>query len=331
MNELRMKCIEITAPGEPEVLQITETAIPTPASGQVLVKVTAAGVNRPDVFQRMGIYPPPPGASSIPGLEIAGEIVETGGNTGNLKPGDRVCALLTGGGYAEYAVADAALCLPVPAGLGETGAAAIPETYFTVWSNVFDRGRLRPGETFLVHGGASGIGTTAIQLARAFSATVFTTAGSDEKCASCKALGAAYAINYRSRDFVAECLQATDNRGIDVILDMVGGDYIGKNLAVAAEDGRIIMIATLRGARAEVDIAPIMRKRLILTGSRLRPRSVEFKAEIAKNLQQHIWPLFESGQIKPVIYRTFPLQQAAAAHRLMESNEHTGKIMLIVQ
>jgi len=329
MNKNRMKYIEITAPGGPEVLQLAETDIPSPGKGQVLVKIAAAGVNRPDVFQRMGIYPPPPGAPDIPGLEIAGEIVATGTDSGELKTGDRVCALITGGGYAEYALADAVLCLPVPSGLSDIEAAAIPETYFTVWSNVFDRGQLKAEETFLVHGGSSGIGTTAIQLARAFSATVFATAGSDEKCEHCRALGASYAINYRSRDFVEECLQATGNRGIDVILDMVAGDYIGKNLRVAAEDGRVVVIATLAGQRAEVDIRPIIQKRLLLTGSRLRPRSVAFKATIAKSLLKNVWPLLESGQVKPVIYRTFPLEMAADAHRLMESSEHTGKIMLV--
>jgi len=324
-----MKYIKIAEFGGPEVLKPAERNTPAPGPGQVLIEVRAAGVNRPDVFQRQGSYPPPPGASDIPGLEVAGEVTAAGTGVTTPKIGDRVCALITGGGYAEFAVADAAICLPVPQGLTMEDAAAIPETYFTVWSNVFDRAALKSGETLLVHGGSSGIGTTAIQLAQAFGARVFATAGSEEKCAACRKLGAELAINYRTQDFVAECEAATKGRGVDVILDMVAGDYIERNLRAAAEDGRIVIIAGLRGYKAEVNFLPLMRKRLTLSGSTLRNRPLQFKADIARNLKEYVWPLLESGAVKPVIYRVLKLGQAAEAHRLMEAGEHIGKIVLV--
>ncbi|MBI2994553.1 MAG: NAD(P)H-quinone oxidoreductase [Gammaproteobacteria bacterium] len=326
-----MKHIAIRKFGGPEVLEPAERDAPVPGAGQVLIKVHAAGVNRPDVFQRQGIYPPPPGASDIPGLEVAGEVTAVGAAVTLPKRGDQVCAIITGGGYAEYAVADAAVCLPVPKGLTPAEAAAIPETFFTVWSNVFDRAALKPGETFLVHGGTSGIGTTAIQLARAFGARVFATAGSDEKCSACVKLGAERAFNYHTQDFVAECEAATDGQGVNVILDMVAGDYIQRNLHAAAEDGRIVIIAGLRGFNAEVNFLPLMRKRITLSGSTLRNRSVQFKAAIARSLKQYAWPLLETGTVRPVIYTTLKLDQAAEAHRLMEAGEHIGKIVLIAQ
>jgi len=325
-----MRYIQISTTGPAEVLQLAETNIPVPDSGQVLIKVAAAGVNRLDILQRKGFYPAPPGASDIPGVEVAGEIVAVAKDTDRLKPGDRVCALISGGGYAEYTLADAATCLPIPAGISLLEAAAIPEAFFTVWSNVFDRGGLHSDETFLVHGGSSGIGSTAIQLAKAFGARVFTTAGTDEKCLFCEALGADYAINYRTQDYVTECLAATDQRGIHLILDMVGGEYLNKNIRVASEEGRIVIIAALKGYQTEVDILGIMRKRLIITGSTLRSRPAEFKQLIANKLIQQVWPLLESKLVKPVIYRDFPLDQAATAHRLMESGEHMGKIVLTV-
>jgi NADPH2:quinone reductase len=323
-----MRYIAITGFGSPGVLQAAETAIPVPGPGQVLIRVRAAGVNRPDVIQRQGHYPPPPGASPIPGLEVAGEVESTGPGVASPVAGDAVCALLTGGGYAEYALADARCCLPLPRGLDFNEAAALPETFFTVWSNVFDRARLKPGESLLVHGGSSGIGTTAIQLGRAFGATVFATAGSAEKCAACTALGADLAVNYRERDFVEECRRATGNRGVDVILDMVAGSYIQRNLDLAAEDGRIVLIAGLGGFRADVNFLPLMRNRLTITGSTLRPRPPEFKAAIADALRDQVWPLLESGRVKPVIHRVLPLEQAAEAHRIMEAGEHIGKIVL---
>ena len=324
-----MKYIQITEFGGPEVLKPAERDAPVPGPGQVLIKVTAAGVNRPDVIQRQGHYPPPPGASDIPGLEVAGEVTVVGPGVAAPKVGDRVCALITGGGYAEYAIADAPICLPVPKGLGMEEAAAIPETFFTVWSNVFDRAGLKSGECFLVHGGSSGIGTTAIQLAHAFGARVFATAGSDAKCSACRKLGAELAINYRTQDFVAACEAATNGRGVDVILDMVEGDYVDRNFRAAAEDGRIVIIAGLRGFQAQVNLLAVMRKRLTLSGSTMRNRPVEFKADIARSLRQYVWPLLESGKVKPVIYRVLKLDQAAEAHRLMESGEHIGKIVLV--
>lgn len=323
-----MKFINITETGGPDVLKLDQREEPSPGPGQVLVKVEAAGVNRPDCVQRAGYYPPPPGASDIPGLEIAGEVVGCGKDVGNISTGDRVCALVTGGGYAEYCLADAALCLPVPAGFSMEEAAAIPETFYTVWSNVFDRGALKSGESLLVHGGSSGIGTTAIQLASASGAEVYTTAGSEEKCQACQELGAKLAINYRENDFVELFLEASDGRGMDLILDMVAGSYIERNIQLAADDGRIVIIAGLDGFRAEVDFQAVMRKRLTLTGSTLRPRPVDFKADIARKLQQNVWPLFEAGKVKPVIYRVLPLAEAAEAHAMMEASSHIGKIIL---
>ena len=323
-----MKYIEITEPGGPDVLQVKETDEPTPGPGQVLIRVQAAGVNRPDCIQRAGFYPPPPGASEIPGLEIAGEVVACGDKVSAPAMGDYVCALVTGGGYAEYCVAEAELCLPLPEGLSMEEAAAIPETFYTVWSNVFDRGKLQPGESILIHGGSSGIGTSAIQLAHAMGAEVYTTAGSDEKCQACVDLGAKAAINYKEEDFVEVCMKATQDKGIDVILDMVAGVYINRNVQLAAEDGRIVIIAGLGGFKAEVDFMSVMRKRLTITGSTLRPRPVAFKAEIAANLKQHVWPLIEAGKVKPVIHRVFALSDAAEAHSMMEASSHIGKLIL---
>ncbi len=320
-----MKAIEISQPGGPEVLRISELPMPQPGAGQVLVKVHAAGVNRPDILQRQGGYPPPPGAPLTPGLEIAGEVMSAGTR---YKIGDKVCALVPGGGYAEYAVVAEDNALPVPQGFSMIEAAAIPETYFTVWTNVFDRGRLQPGETILIHGGSSGIGTTAIQLAKAFGSKVVVTAGSDGKCAECLTLGADVAINYKTQDFVEEL----KGRAIapDVILDMVGGDYVARNLRCIALHGRIVNIAFQKGSKVEVDLLPIMLKRLTLTGSTLRPRTVAEKAEIARSLEARVWPLFAAGRCKPVIFKTFPLADAAGAHRLMETSQHVGKIVLTV-
>ena len=322
----KMTAIEITAPGGPEVLVSTERPVPRPGPGEVLVRVAAAGVNRPDVMQRQGSYPPPPGAPDIPGLEIAGEIVETGLDTAGR--GGRVCALVQGGGYAEYCVAAAPLCLPVPEGMSDVQAAALPETYFTVWTNVFERGRLTAGESILVHGGSSGIGTTAIQLARAFGATVYATAGSDEKCRACEALGAAECVNYREDDFVARVAAATNGRGVDVVLDMVGGDYFPRCLDCLGVEGRLVQIATQRGIKGEINLLKVMVKRLTVTGSTLRPRSVAEKAPIAAALRERVWPLLAAGKAHPVIHATFPLREAAAAHALMDSGTHIGKIVL---
>lgn len=320
-----MKAIEIRKPGGPEVLRIGELPMPEPGKGQVLVKVHAAGVNRPDILQRQGGYPPPPGAPLTPGLEIAGEVMSAGIR---YKIGDKVCALVPGGGYAEYAVVAEDNTLPVPQGFSMIEAAAIPETYFTVWTNVFDRGRLQPGETILIHGGSSGIGTTAIQLAKAFGSKVVVTAGSDEKCAECLALGADVAINYKTQDFVEEL--KTRAIAPDVILDMVGGDYVARNLRCIALHGRIVNIAFQKGSKVEIDLLPIMVKRLTLTGSTLRPRSVAEKAEIARSLEARVWPLFAAGRCKPAIFKTFPLADAAGAHWLMETSQHVGKIVLTV-
>ena len=325
-----MKFINIAQSGGPEVLKIEERETPSIAADQVLIKVAAAGINRPDVFQRAGFYPPPPGASDIPGLEIAGEVIEVADGVDRPHKGEQVCALVSGGGYAEYCCADASLCLPVPEGFSAVEAAAIPETFFTVWSNVFDRGRLLPGEKLLVHGGSSGIGTTAIQLAKAKGASVYVTAGSATKCQACIDLGADMAINYNEEDFVEECMKATDGHGVDVILDMVAGSYIDRNIQLAAPDGRIVLIAGLQGFKAEVNFQAIMRNRLTLTGSTLRPRPVTFKAEIAENLKKNVWPLLESGEVRPVIHTVFPLGEAAEAHRMMESSAHIGKIILCV-
>jgi len=325
-----MTAVAITAPGGPEVLQATMLATPKPGVGQVLVKVAAAGVNRPDVAQRMGLYPPPPGHSPLPGLEIAGEVVETGAQVTRWKAGDTVCALVNGGGYAEYCVAEETSTLPVPAGLDPVRAAAVPETFFTVWNNVFERGRLAAGEWLLVHGGSSGIGTTAIQLAKAFGARVMATAGSADKCKACLELGADKAINYKTGDFVAAAKEATGGKGIDVVLDMVGGEYTEKNIVAAAEDGRIVQIATLGGADVKINIARLMVKRVTLTGSTLRPRSRAVKAGFAHALETKVWPLIAAGKVKVVIDSTFPLAQAAEAHRRLESTQHIGKIVLTV-
>jgi NADPH2:quinone reductase len=322
---MAMRAVEITQPGGPDVLKPADRPRPVPKENEVLVKVAAAGVNRPDVLQRMGNYPVPPGASDIPGLEVAGEVVQAGKM---WKPGDKICALVAGGGYAEYCVVPEAQTLPIPKGLTPVQAASLPETFFTVWSNVYDRGKLAPGETLLVQGGTSGIGVTAIQMAAALGNRVFATAGSDEKCAACVRLGAAEAFNYKTQDFEKEILRATGGKGVNVILDMVGGDYVPRELKCLAEDGRLVFIAYLRGPKTELNIDTVMRRRLTITGSTLRPRPVEFKGAIAKSLRERIWPLIESGRIKPEIYKTFPLEQAAEAHRLMESSQHIGKIVL---
>jgi len=287
-------------------------------------------VNRPDVMQRQGKYPPPPGASDIPGLEIAGTIESVGDGVHDWCNGDRVCALLAGGGYAEYAVAPVPQCLPMPRALDFTAAAAIPETFFTVWTNVFDRGRLQPSESLLVHGGASGIGTTAIQLARAFGSRVFATAGTTEKCAACERLGAERAINYRETDFVAAVREATDGRGVDVVLDMVGGEYLARNIELLSLEGRLVQIATIGGAKAQINMIPVLHRRLTITGSTLRPRSVAEKGAIARALRQRVWPLLEAGTVAPVVHATFPLRAAAEAHRVMEADTHIGKLVLVV-
>jgi NADPH2:quinone reductase len=334
-----MKAIEITEFGGPEVLKLGKRPTPEPGEGEVLIKVSASGVNRPDVLQRKGHYPVPAGASDIPGLEIAGEIVggvvpqSAAQNPFGLKQGDRVCALVQGGGYAEYACAPLLQCLPVPDGLSDVDAASLPETCFTVWSNVFDRGHLgagegAPNESLLVHGGSSGIGVTAIQIASALGYTVYTTAGTDEKCRACEALGASLAINYKTGDFVDAVKAATNGRGVDVILEMVAGDYIRRDLTALADGGRIVLIALLGGAKVELNLSDVLRRRLSLTGSTLRPRSIEFKAKIAAQLYKKVWPLFAGGQIKPVIYRTFKAADAAEAHAVMESSEHIGKLVL---
>ena len=325
-----MRAIEITRPGPPDVLQLCERPMPQPKAGEVLIKVHAAGVNRPDVLQRSGNYPVPPGASDLPGLEVAGEIV--GGDLGNsgLRLGDMVCALVQGGGYAEYCSAPAPLCLPIPAGLTPLQAASLPETFFTVWSNVFDRGALAEGETLLVQGGSSGIGVSAIQLAAALGHRVFATAGSDDKCRACEALGAERGINYRTEEFSDVVKAATGGKGVDVILDMVGGDYVPREIACLADDGRLVFIALLGGGKATVNLGQILLRRLTVTGSTLRPRPVAFKAAIAAQLRERVWPLIGSGAIKPVIYKTYPLAQAAQAHALMEAGAHVGKIVLEV-
>lgn len=325
-----MKFIHINAPGEADVLQLGDMPTPVPAAGEVLIRVAAIGVNRPDVLQRKGVYPPPADASPVLGLEVAGEIVACGTSVTRWQVGDKVCALVNGGGYAEFALAPASQCLPVPASLSLLEAAALPETFFTVWHNLFQRARLQTGETLLIHGGSSGIGTTAIQMARANGIKVFVTAGSAEKCTACEKLGADKAINYREADFVSEIKTLTDGRGVDVILDMVGGDYIQRNIACAARDGRIVNIAYLNGSEVQVNFMPVMLKRLTLTGSTLRAQSPVMKAKIAQELEEFIWPLIEEEKIKPVIAARFPLAQAAEAHRLMESSQHIGKIMLVV-
>lgn len=326
-----MRAIEISQPGAPEVLRETVRPDPSLRRGELLIRVRASGVNRPDVLQRKGAYPPPSGASDLPGLEVAGEIV--GGNDAELaaagfRHGDRVCALVAGGGYAELCAAPIGQCLPVPGGLDDVQAASLPETFFTVWSNVFDRGRLKAGETLLVQGGASGIGVTAIQLGKAFGAKVIATAGEDRKCEACVLLGASHAVNYKTSDFVDEVLELTDGRGADLILDMVAGAYVAREMTCAAEDGRIVIIAVQGGARAEIDAGLLLRRRLTLTGSTLRPRSTAFKAEIARALREQVWPLIEAGSVRPVIHQVFDVAEAAKAHALMESNLHIGKIVL---
>jgi putative PIG3 family NAD(P)H quinone oxidoreductase len=325
-----MRFINISKHGGPEVMEIKEGEAPDPGKGEVLIRVHAAGVNRPDVMQRQGLYPPPPGASPILGLEVSGEVVAVGDDVSAWSVSDRVCALTNGGGYAEYVAVPAGQCLPLPAGLPLEEAAALPETFFTVWTNVFDRAMLKPGERFLVHGGSSGIGTTAIQMAKALGSKVFTTAGNAEKCAICLRLGADVAVNYTEQDFVKVINEATNGQGVDVILDMVGGDYVARNLELAAMDGRIANISFLKGSQVEIDMMQVLRKRLIITGSTLRPRTPEAKADIAQKLRTQIWPLIESKAIKPLIAARFPLMDAAESHQLMESSKHIGKIILMV-
>jgi NADPH2:quinone reductase len=325
-----MRAIEITQPGGPGVLKPCERPVPQLKPGEVLIRVLAAGVNRPDVFQRLGQYPVPPGASDLPGLEVAGEIVDGDLGDSGFNKGDLVCALVQGGGYAEYCAAPLAQCLPVPKGLSPLEAAALPETFFTVWSNVFQRAALAEGESLLVQGGSSGIGTTAIQLAAALGHRVFATAGSPDKCRACEDLGAERAIDYKQEDFAAVVKELTNGKGVDVVLDMVGGDYVAREISCLADDGRIVVIALLGGAKANVDLGQVLRRRLTITGSTLRPRPVSFKARIARELRERVWPLLEAGRIKPVIYKTFPLEAAADAHTLMESSAHVGKIMLNV-
>lgn len=326
-----MKAVEIRAYGAPEVLHLAERPMPVAGEGEMLVRVTASGVNRPDVLQRTGNYPVPPGASDIPGLEIAG-VIEGGDAAAlaaaGLKAGDRVCALVAGGGYAEYCTAPVGQCLPVPAGLTDIEAASLPETFFTVWSNVFDRARLQAGETLLVQGGSSGIGVTAIQMAKAKGATVIVTAGSDAKCQACLSLGADHAINYRTQDFAEEAKRLTGGQGVNVILDMVAGTYVAREVDCLAEDGRLVIIAVQGGVKSEFNASLVLRRRLQITGSTLRPRPVAFKSAIAQSLRQHVWPLIAAGRIRPVIHSTFLAERAADAHTLMESNQHVGKIVL---
>lgn len=331
MTERVMRAVEISSFGPPDVLRIGQRPVPVAGPGEVLIRVSASGINRPDVLQRAGHYAPPAGASDLPGLEVAG-VIEAGDAQAmalmGLKIGDRVCALVAGGGYAQWCLAPVGQCLPVPSGLSDIEAASLPETLFTVWSNVFDRGRLQAGEFLLVQGGSSGIGVTAIQLARAWGAKVIATAGSDEKCAACLELGAAHAINYKTQDFVAEVSRITEGRGVDVVLDMVAGDYVAREVECLAEDGRLVIIAVQGGVKSSFNAGLVLRRRLTITGSTLRPRSVAFKTAIAQSLRSHVWPLIEQGKVRPVIYRTFDASDAAAAHALMESNQHTGKIVL---
>jgi len=326
-----MQAVEISAYGAPDVLRLTERPMPVAGEGEVLIRVSASGVNRPDVLQRTGNYPVPPGASDIPGLEVAG-VIESGDAAAmaavGFAVGDRVCALVAGGGYAQFCVAPVGQCLPVPEGLDDVAAATLPETFFTVWSNVFDRARLQPGETLLIQGGTSGIGVTAIQMAKALGARVITTAGSDDKCAACLALGADHAINYKTQDFVAAVAEITGGQGVQVILDMVAGSYVARELDCLAEDGRLVIIAVQGGVKAEINAGMVLRRRLTITGSTLRPRPVAFKTAIAQSLRTTVWPLLASGRIKPVIYRVFNAGEAASAHTLMESNQHIGKLVL---
>jgi len=325
-----MTVVEIASPGGPEQLRTARRPLPQPGEAEVLVRVAAAGVNRPDVMQRQGRYPPPAGASDIPGLEIAGEVIALGANVSGVALGDRVTALLPGGGYADHAVAAAALCLPIPDGFSMIEAAALPETFFTVWTNLFERGGLKAGESVLIHGGTSGIGTTAIQLAAAWGARVFATAGTAEKARACERLGAARGIDYRSEDFVEVVRQVTAGKGVDLILDMVGASYLARNMDAATVEGRLVVISLIGGARAEINLSTLMSKRLTLTGSTLRVRTVAQKAAVAEGLRRHVWPLLSAGRVRPVIHATFPLAQASEAHRLMESSQHIGKIVLTV-
>lgn len=325
-----MACIEISQFGGPDVLRLVERAVPALRESEVLVRVEAAGVNRPDVMQRLGKYPPPPGASDLPGLEVAGTIAACGDGVARWKSGDRVCGLVAGGGYAEYCAVPAPQCLPIPRGMTAIAAAAVPETFFTVWTNLFQRAHLAAGERVLVHGGTSGIGTTAIQLAAAFGAGVFATAGSDEKAEACRALGAVRAVNYRTTDWVRAFRDATAGRGVDVVLDIVGGDYVARNLEVLAVEGRLVQIAFLKSSKVELDLMQVMRRRLTITGSTLRPRSPEEKGAIARQLMEKVWPLFEAGTVKPVIHARFPFERAADAHRMMEESRHVGKIVLTI-
>jgi NADPH2:quinone reductase len=326
-----MQAVEISAYGAPDVLRLTERPMPVAGVGEVLIRVSASGVNRPDVLQRTGNYPVPPGASDLPGLEVAGVIVSGDAAamaSAGLAVGDRVCALVAGGGYAQFCTAPVGQCLPVPEGLDDVAAASLPETFFTVWSNVFDRARLQPGETLLIQGGTSGIGVTAIQMAKALGARVIATAGSDDKCAACLALGADHAINYKTQDFVSAVAAFTAGQGVNVILDMVAGSYVARELESLAEDGRLVIIAVQGGVKAEINAGMVLRRRLTITGSTLRPRPVAFKAAIAQSLRTTVWPLLASGRIQPVIYRVFPASEAAQAHTLMESNQHIGKLVL---
>jgi putative PIG3 family NAD(P)H quinone oxidoreductase len=326
-----MIAIAIREPGGPEVLEPVERPRPEPDAGEVLIKVAAAGVNRPDVMQRRGRYSPPPGVSDIPGLEVAGTIEAIGTGVERWHPGDRVCALLAGGGYAEYCVAPSRQCLTIPAGLDLVQAAGLPEVMLTVWTNVFERGHLQPGESILIHGGSSGIGTAAIQLARAHGARVFATAGTEEKCRTCEALGAERCINYREDDFVAAIRAATDDRGVDVVLDMVAGDYVQRNIDVLAMEGRLVLIAQLGGYRSTISTIPVLQRRLTITGSTLRPRSIEEKGRIARAVERHVWPRIEAGEVRVLVHATFPLRDATEAHRVMESSTHIGKLVLLVQ
>src|SRR3954470_16348331 len=327
----RMRFIDMTGTGGPEVMRLVEGPVPQPGDGEGLIRVAAAGVNRPDILQRSGSYPPPPGASPVLGLEVSGTVAARGAGAERWKEGDEICALVPGGGYAEYCVAPGAHCLPVPRGLGLIETAGLPETFFTVWTNVFDRGRLSSGENFLVHGGTSGIGPTALQLARAFGARVLATAGTPEKCAVCVELGAERAIDYRQEDFVAAVKEATGGRGADVILDMVGGPYVEKNLRALAVEVRLVHIAFLQGSKVTLDLVHLMMRRQTITGSTLRPQSIAAKAAITRALHEKVWPLIDAGQVKPVIDRAFPLAEAADAHRLMESSRHVGKILLRIE
>ena len=322
-----MNAIEVTSHGGPDCLQACRRPVPVPGEGDVLIQVQAAGVNRPDVMQRQGLYPPPPGASDIPGLEIAGVVVGLGSGVSSPRVGEAICALVTGGGYAEYCLAAAGLCLPIPKGLDWVQAASLPETFFTVWGNVFGLGKLQPGERLLVHGGTSGIGVAAIQLARVFGSEVFTTVGSDDKRRFCEALGAV-AVNYHEQDFTTAIMSGTQGQGVEVVLDMVGGDYLQRNLSCLAQEGRLVQIACQQGAKTQINLATIMRKRLTLTGSTLRPRSVAEKARLAQALLDRVWPKLETGEVRPIVHAVFPLEEAANAHRMMESGTHMGKIML---